>query len=81
MNLFVANISHVVNETALRALFEQFGSVKSVRIMTDRNTGTSRGFGFVEMSREDEGREAIRRLGNAEFFGRRLMVSKAHRSS
>lgn len=77
MNLFVANISTDVNEEALRALFSEFGTVNSVKIVTDKYTGTSKGFGFVEMSNDQAGMTAIKSLSNASFFGKNLVVSKA----
>ena len=77
MNLFVTNISRTVNADALRALFSKFGMVSSVKIIGDKYTGESKGYGFVEMPDDREGFEAITKLSNAEFFGRRLVVSKA----
>jgi RNA recognition motif-containing protein len=77
MNLFVTNISHTVNEAALQALFSKLGQVLSVKIIADKYTGQSRGFGFVEMPVETEALDAIKKLTNAEFFGRKLTVSKA----
>ena len=77
MNLFVGNISKSVNDNALRALFAEFGEVKSVRILTEKYTGESKGFAFVNMLYEGDALEAILRLKNAEFFGQRLLVSKA----
>jgi len=77
MNLFVANISKSVNDDALQALFAEFGEVKSVKIITDRYTGEPKGFGFVEMATDKQGQDAIQRLTNADFFGSRLVVSKA----
>jgi RNA recognition motif-containing protein len=77
MNLFVTNISRTVNEEALKALFEQFGNVSSVKIIGDKYTGESKGFGFVDMPNDGQASTAMNKLGNAEFFGRRLMVSKA----
>ena len=77
MNLFVTNISRAVKEEALKALFSEFGQVSSCKIIGDKYTGESKGFGFVEMVNETQALDAIRRLTNAEFFGRRLMVSKA----
>lgn len=77
MNLFVANINKTVNNEALRALFTEFGEVKSVKIMTDKYTGESKGFAFVEMGSEKQGNDAIRRLMHAVFFDRKLVVSKA----
>ena len=77
MNLFVTNISRTVKEDALKALFSEFGAVSSVKIIEDKYTGDSKGFGFVEMPNENQGMDAIKKLTNAEFFGRRLVVSKA----
>lgn len=77
MNLFVANINHTVKEEALKALFSEFGQVSSVKIIGDKYTGESKGFGFVEMANENQALDAIKKLTNAEFFGRRLVVSKA----
>jgi len=77
MNLFVANISKTVGDEALKALFSEFGTVTSAKILTDKLTGQSRGFGFVEMPSEQQALEALRKLTHAEFFGRRLIVSKA----
>lgn len=77
MNLFVTNISRVVREDALKALFSEFGEVSSVKIIDDKYTGESKGFGFVEMTSEMHALDAIKKLTNAEFFGKRLMVSKA----
>ena len=77
MNLFVANINVSVNEDALRALFSEFGTVTSVKIVTDRYTGASKGFGFVEMANDQAAIAAIKSLSNAGFFGKNLVVSKA----
>lgn len=77
MNLFVTNISRTVKEDALRALFSEFGQVSSVKIVGDKYTGESKGFGFVEMENDTQAQDAIRKLTNAEFFGKRLVVSKA----
>jgi RNA recognition motif-containing protein len=77
MNLFVGNISRTVKDDALRALFSEFGEVTSVKILTDKYSGESKGFGFVDMLHEMQAMEAMRKLTNAEFFGRKLVVSKA----
>ena len=77
MNLFVANISKTVKDDALKALFAEFGEVTSAKILTDKYTGETKGFGFVDMRNDKEGMDAIRKLTNAEFFGRKLVVSKA----
>ena len=77
MNLFVGNISKTLNDEALRALFSEFGEVTSAKILIDKQSGESKGFGFVDMLHEQQALEAMRRLTNAEFFGRKLVVSKA----
>jgi RNA recognition motif-containing protein len=77
MNLFVANISKTVKDSTLKALFSEFGEVISAKVLMDKDTGESRGFGFVDMASEQHAQEAMRKLTNAEFFGRRLTVSKA----
>ena len=77
MNLFVANISNTVKAEALKALFSEFGQVSSCKIIGDKLTGESKGFGFVDMDNDNQALEAIRKLTNAEFFGRKLVVSKA----
>ena len=77
MNLFVTNISRNVKEDALRALFSEFGQVSSVKIIGDKYTGESKGFGFVEMVNDNQALDAIKKLTNAEFFGKKLIVSKA----
>jgi RNA recognition motif-containing protein len=77
MNIYVGNMSFDMNEEQLRKAFEGFGEVSSVNIITDRNTGQSRGFGFVEMADKDEGMAAISGLNGQELDGRTLKVSEA----
>ena len=77
MNLFVANINHAVKEDALKSLFQEFGEVASVKIINDKYTGESKGFGFVDMLNDNEAMDAIKKLTNVSFFGRNLVVSKA----
>ena len=77
MNIFVASLSYQVSEADLRELFEDYGTVSSAKIITDRETGRSRGFGFVEMDDDSEGQRAIDELNGAEFDGRTLAVSVA----
>ncbi len=77
MNLYVSNISFKLNEDGLRGLFEQFGQVSSAKLITDRETGRSRGFGFVEMDNEDEARAAISGLNGKDVEGRPLSVDVA----
>ncbi len=76
MNIYIANIPYVVSEDMLRELFEQHGSVDSVKIVLDRETQRSRGFGFVEMN-DDTGRTAIDSLDGHSFHGRDLKVNEA----
>lgn len=77
MNIYVGNLSYSSMEDAIRALFEAHGEVASVRIITDRDTGRPRGFGFVEMSNDEEARAAISALDGQELDGRNLKVNEA----
>ena len=81
MNIYVANISFRASEGQLKDLFQQFGEVSSVKIVTDRDTGRSRGFGFVEMPNEAEGKAAIAQLNGNEFAERNLVVNEARPSN
>jgi RNA recognition motif-containing protein len=75
--LFVGGLSWATTEDALKDLFSQAGTVVSVVIITDRFSGKSRGFGFVEMSSEEEAEKAIEMFNGQEFEGRKIVVSKA----
>lgn len=75
--LFVGNISYDSSENALEQAFSEFGTVESVNIITDRNTGRSKGFGFVEMSSEEEAQKAKDELNGKELDGRELTVDEA----
>lgn len=77
MNIYVGNLSYGSTEDSLRSLFESYGVVDTVSIITDRQTGRSRGFGFVEMPNEEEAKAAIASLDNKEFEGRVLRVNEA----
>ena len=77
MNLYVGNLSYNLSENQLTRTFEEYGSVESVRLITDRETGRPRGFGFVEMSDQSGGMNAIDGLNNKEIDGRRLVVNEA----
>ncbi len=77
MNIFVSNISFKVREQALNELFSQFGEVTSVRIIKDKETKRSRGFGFVEMANDEEGQRAIDSLNGTEHYERSIVVSQA----
>ncbi len=77
MNIFIAGLSYQISEADLRELFEEYGTVSSAKIITDKFTGRSRGFGFVEMDDDSEGQRAIEQLNEAEYDGRTLTVSVA----
>jgi RNA recognition motif-containing protein len=77
MNIYVSNISFHTTEELLNEMFSKFGAVKAVKIVTDKNTGITRGFGFVEMTSMEEAFEAINKLDGKEIQGRALRVSQA----
>lgn len=77
MNIFIAGLSYQISDADLRELFEEYGEVSSARIITDRDTHRSKGYGFVEMGDETEGQHAIDELNGAEYDGRTLSVSVA----
>jgi cold-inducible RNA-binding protein len=76
--LFVGNLAFSVTDTQLQKLFEPHGIVKSVKVISDKTTGRSRGYGFVEMSSEDEARRATEALNGTQLGGRTLIVNEAH---
>jgi cold-inducible RNA-binding protein len=76
-NIFVGNLDFNTSEDELRQLFEAYGQVDRVAIMTDRDTGRSRGFGFVEMSSAEDGEKAIAALNGSQVGGRTLNVNEA----
>lgn len=77
MKLFVGNVAYATSEEGLRAFFEEIGPVSSVKIITDRETGRSRGFAFVEFENDDDGNKAIEELNGAELDGKQLVVNEA----
>ena len=77
IKIYVGNLSFRTKEDGLRELFEQYGQVDSASIINDRQTGRSRGFAFVEMANDDEGRTAIEDQNGKEFEGRALTVNEA----
>ncbi|MEE9115644.1 MAG: RNA-binding protein [Thermoplasmata archaeon] len=77
MKIYVGNLDRDVTETELREAFEAFGEVSSCNIITDRFTGASRGFGFVEMSGEEEAKKAMAELDGNEMKGRNIKVNEA----
>jgi len=76
-NIFVGNLSFGATEGAVRSLFETYGTVDRVSIVTDRDTGQARGFGFVEMSNNAEGDQAIAGLNGRDLDGRAINVNEA----
>lgn len=78
MNIFVAQLDYGVQESKLQALFEDFGEVSSAKIITDRMTGRSKGFGFVEMPDDSQGQAAIDGLNGKEIEGRAIVVKVAN---
>jgi len=77
MNIFVSNISFKVRETALSELFSAYGEVTSVRIIKDKETKRSKGYGFVEMANDDEANAAINALNGTSHFERAIVVAEA----
>ncbi|HDS30301.1 MAG TPA: RNA-binding protein [Firmicutes bacterium] len=77
MNIYVGNLSYQTNETAVKSLFEAYGTVTEVNIITDRDTGQTRGFGFVEMANDAEALNAIAEINGKELDGRVLKVNEA----
>ena len=77
MNLYVGNLNYKVRESDLREVMEEYGTVDSVRIITDRETRRSKGFAFIEMPEVSEAQNAIRELNGATYEGRPMVVKEA----
>lgn len=77
MNIYVGNLSYRMDDSGLEAVFAKFGEVKSAKIIMDRETGRSKGFGFVEMETSIAGNEAIEALNEKDCEGRSLRVNEA----
>lgn len=77
MNIYVANIPFKATEAELKGLFEEYGEVSSAKVILDKFTQRSRGFGFVEMSDDTAGQAAISALNGADFMGKNLVVNEA----
>ncbi|MES9966696.1 MAG: RNA-binding protein [Sedimenticola sp.] len=77
MNIYVGNLSYRMTDDELRDAFAEFGSVDSAKIIMDRDTGRSKGFGFVEMPNQSEAEAAVKALNDAELGGRSLRVNEA----
>ena len=77
MNIFVAKLNYDTQSEDLRSTFESFGEVSSANVITDKFSGRSRGFGFVEMDNDEEAMAAIHELNDSELHGRTIVVKKA----
>jgi RNA recognition motif-containing protein len=77
MNIFISNLSFRINDEDLRQLFEEYGDITSAKVIIDKYTGKSRGFGFVEMSSDESAKKAIEELDRAEYDGKVITVSVA----
>lgn len=77
MNIYIGNLNYRVQESDLKSALEEYGVVESVKIVMDRETGRSRGFAFVEMPNDDEGRTVISQLNGADFGGRTMVIKEA----
>ena len=77
MNIYIANLSYAVNDDDLKELFQENGEVSSAHVITDRVTGKSRGFGFVEMPNDAEALKAIKELNGVEYDGKVITVNAA----
>jgi len=77
MNIYVGNLDYKVNENDLQGIFEEYGTVSSTNIITDKYSGRSKGFGFVTMENTDEAEKAIKELNGATFENREIVVNEA----
>lgn len=77
MNIYVGNLSYETTEAELRQAFEKFGEVSTVNIIMDRETGRSKGFGFIEMPQTPQAQEAIKQLNGSSLKGKNLVVNEA----
>ena len=77
MNIYVGNLPYSIGDSELEQIFGEFGSVSDCKIITDRDTGRSKGFGFIEMANQEEGEEAIKQLDGKEIDGRNIKVNVA----
>lgn len=77
MNIYISNLSYSVNDADLKDLFAEYGEISSAKVITDRETGRSRGFGFVEMPDDAQGQKAIEELNQAEYDGKVISVTIA----
>ncbi len=78
MTVYVGNIPYNLKEEEMKGIFEQYGKVTSIKLIADKFTGRSKGFGFVEMESEEQEDEAVKELNRHIVLGRNLVVAKAH---
>lgn len=77
MNIYIGNLNYTVDEAKLRKVFEKYGEVASARIISDKETGESKGYGFVEMKDDEQAKKAIQHLSSQEIDGRHIKVNIA----
>ncbi|HKK10815.1 MAG TPA: RNA-binding protein [Bacteroidales bacterium] len=77
MNIYVGNLHYEIDEDQLKEIFEEYGEVSSSKIIMDRETGRSKGFGFIEMPNDEEANNAMGELNDAELKGRNMRVNEA----
>ncbi len=77
MNIYISNLSYAINDSDLKELFSEYGEISSAKLIIDRETGRSRGFGFVEMADDTQGQKAIDELNQAEYDGKIINVTVA----
>lgn len=77
MNIYVGNLNYDMSEDDLKNAFEEYGAVESVKIIIDRYSGRSKGFGFIEMKNNDEAKTAMEALSGKEISGRTLVINEA----
>jgi RNA recognition motif-containing protein len=81
MNIYVGNLHYEINEEFLKTVFAEYGTVESAKIIIDKYSGKSKGFGFIEMPNENEGLKAVEALNGKEVKGRNLKVNQAREKS
>jgi RNA recognition motif-containing protein len=77
MNIYIGNLNYTVDEDKLREIFEKYGEVSSVRLIKDKETGESKGYGFIEMKNDEEAKRAIMKMNSQEIDGRHVKVNIA----
>ncbi len=77
MNIYIGNLSYEARESDLRKMLEEYGTVKSLKLITDKGTGRSKGFGFIEIENNTEAFNAIQGLNGKEYLGRPIAIKEA----